>query len=91
MNYDKRVAYHEAGHCVIALNLGLDVRIAQVTSEPRVSYRLADSDAWEWIDERVMFYMASFLAEANYSPTEVNVQHSMYDFGKALSLVAGYE
>jgi hypothetical protein len=42
-------------------------------------------------DERVMFYMAGFLAEAHYSPTEVDVKGSMYDFGKALSLVEGYE
>jgi hypothetical protein len=86
----ERIAYHEAGHIVVAVRVGLGLRRASIypVAEVLTDYRLNQRSGL-CVDERVMFLVAGFFAEMRYEPTATNEANSADDFERAFELVGG--
>ncbi len=83
-----RVAYHEAGHAVVAVYDGLGLRCARLAAEPGVFTNMAlNRVAWPCVEERVRFYLAGYAADKCFAPTLASRKNSAMDFEQALALV----
>jgi hypothetical protein len=83
----ERVAFHESGHCVVAVRLGLSLHSARLTpAEVRTDYRL-NAVPGKPIDERALFYLAGLFAEYRFDPVATQVANSDIDFEEAVRLL----
>jgi hypothetical protein len=86
----RRVALHEAAHCVAAIVQGLGLRSARILPSGLVLTNAAmNLIPGPCRDQRVVFLVSGRVAEVVYDRERADIQTSMDDFDRALQLLGG--
>jgi hypothetical protein len=82
--YPDRVAFHEAGHVLVAVSLGLGVVEAKLNSfAPGVLTERRVVPA----TDRAAFYLSGFFSEHKFDPIGTDIKNSDQDFEQAVALL----